>query len=33
MIRRDQVPRVELMKAILHQVAREHCFACDALVV
>ena len=30
---RYQAPGVEPMKAILHQIAREHCFACDALVV
>ena len=30
---RYQAPGIEPMKAILRQVAREHCFACDALVV
>jgi DNA-binding transcriptional LysR family regulator len=30
---RYQAPGVDPMKAILHRVAHEHCFACDALVV
>jgi hypothetical protein len=31
--RRYRAPGVAPMKTILHRVADEHCFACDALVV